>query len=606
MAFLCHNSHRVRSQFIILRRSAVVLAALLATATSIFAQPPQLSKEDVNTPAVRVSARLVLVDAVVTDKSGQRITDLKKDDFTVLENGKPQTISAFSFEVPEAPTPNPGLPPNVYTNRPEYSMPKGPLTILLLDGLNTAVADQGYARSQMLKYLGSQLQPGQNVAVYTLAGSLRLLQDFTGDVDLLKAAVEHFNPQQSIEMQMENVAAVMPNLRVTNSTGTQDGSRGDHLRQLFFHMSEFMSEQAKLAIQDRAFRTSAALRLIARRMGGYPGRKNLIWVSAGFPIDVTSEVVQKTTDIDVVAQQATMATPQLRVEESYEDLLRQLAAELTDAQLSVYSVDARGLVGSTLADASHQGTNAAGLLQTGAEYGANVARANSAIQASQQTLQVLAVESGGLFFRNDNDVAGAVGSSRADGAAYYMLGYTPDSKDWDGKFRKLQVKVNRPGCELRYRMGYYAKDPMKWDKTKGKNDPDLVTAMSMGFPPATMVVFDSRVIPPAPGPQVKVPVEFLINARTIAGEEMKDGGRHFGLEFHVAAYSLDGKLVTHVDQGLDAPVKADRLQAYLQQGIPFKAELPMTPGEYRLRLAVRDTHTGFIGTTEIPLKLASK
>lgn len=589
----------------ILRRSAIVLFPLLGTAITVFALPPQFTKDDVNTPAVRVSARLVLVDAVVTDKSGQRITDLKKDDFTVLENGKPQKVSAFSFEVPETPSPKPALPPNVYTNRPEYGMPKGPLTILLLDGLNTALADQGYARSQMLKYLGTQLQPGQPVAVYTLAGSLRLLQDFTGDVGLLKAAVEHFNPQESIEMQIENVAAVIPSLRLTGDPGLGGREQVYNLRLLFSHISEFMSEQTKLAIQDRAYRTDAALRLVARRMAGYPGRKNLLWVSGGFPIDITSVVVQKTTDVDVLAQASTMATPQVRVEQSYEDLLRQLAAELTDAQLSVYSVDARGLVGSTLADASRQGTNAAGMLQMGAEYGANVARANSAIQANQQTLQTLSLESGGLFFRNDNDVAGAVATSVADGSAYYMLGYVPDSRDWDGKFRKIQVKVNRPGCELRYRVGYYAKDPMKWDRGKGKNDPDLVTAMSMGFPPATMVVFDSRVIPPPPGSKMKVPVEFLVNPRTIAGEEMKDGGRHFGLEFHVAAYSLDGKLITHVDQGMDAPVKADRLQAYLQQGIPFRAELDMTPGDYRLRLAVRDTHTGFMGTTEIPLRLAS-
>ena len=482
-------------------------------------------------------------------------------------------------------------------------MPKGPLTILLLDGLNTALADQGYARSQMLKYLATQLQPGQAVAVYTLGGSLRQLQDFTGNAALLKAAVEHFNPQESIEMQVENTAALMANLGI-NDPGLRGGAQV-YLRLLFSQMSDFQSEQIKLAIQDRVYRTDAALRLIARRMAGYPGRKNLLWVSGGFPIDITSVVVQKTTDVDQIAQQSTMATPQIRVEQSYEDLLRQLAAELTDAQLSVYSVDARGLVGSTLSDASRQGTNAAGMVQLGVEYGANVARANSAILANQQTLQTLASESGGLLFKNDNDVAGAVATSVADGSAYYMLGYVPDSRDWDGKFRKIQVKVNRPGCELRYRMGYYAKDLMKWDKGKGKNDPDLVTAMSMGFPPATMVVFDSRVIPPPPGSKMKVPVEFLVNPRTIAGEEMKDGGRHFGLEFHVAAYSLEGKLITHVDQGMDAPVKADRLQAYLQQGIPFRAELDMTPGDYRLRLAVRDTHTGFMGTTEIPLRLAS-
>ena len=587
-------------------RTGIVLFILFSAAISAVARPPQLSREDVNTPAVRVSARLVLVDAVVTDKSGQRITGLTKDDFTVLENGKPQKLSAFSFEVPEPPSPRPALPPNVYTNRPEYDMPKGPLTILLLDGLNTAVADQGYARSQMLKYLGSQLQPGQPIAVYTLAGSLRLLQDFTGDTELLKAAVEHFNPQTSVEMQVENISAVMPNLHITGDTGVRGGNRADSLRLVFARMTEFMNEQTKLAIQDRVYRTAAALRLVARRMGGYPGRKNLIWVSAGFPIDITSEVVQMTTDVDVLAQANTAAAPQVRVEQSYEDLLRQLAAELTDAQLSVYSVDARGLVGSTLADASRQGTNEVGMLQTGAEYGAHVARANAAIQASQDTLLTLASESGGLFFKSGNDVSGAVRSSISDGSAYYMLGYVPDSKDWDGKFRKIQVKVNKPGCELRYRMGYYAKDPMKWDKGKAKNDPDLVGAMSMGSPLSTMVVFDSRVVPPPPASKVKVPVEFLVNPRTIAGEEMKDGGRHFGLEFHVAAYALDGKLITHVDTGMDAPVKADRLQSYLQQGIPFKAELEIPSGEYRLRLAVRDTHTGFIGTTEIPLTLAGK
>src|SRR3954451_4642611 len=186
----------------ILRRSAIVLFSVLTTAISAVALPPQFSKEDVNTPAVRVSARLVLVDAVVTDRAGKRITDLKKDDFTVLENGKPQKVLAFSFEVPEPSSPRPALPPNIYTNRPEYDMPKGPLTILLLDGLNTALADQGYARSQMLKYLGTQLQPAQPVAVYTLAGSLPLFQDFTGFVALRKPAVGPQTPRSPLHGRM--------------------------------------------------------------------------------------------------------------------------------------------------------------------------------------------------------------------------------------------------------------------------------------------------------------------------------------------------------------------------------------------------------------------
>jgi VWFA-related protein len=583
----------------------VLISLFLCSAFTAIGVAQQPSIEDLNTPAVRVTTRLVLVDAVVTDKSGQRIRDLKKEDFTVLENGKAQKISAFSFESPEmAPRQALELPPNVHTNRPEYDMPKGPLTIMLLDGLNTPVADQGYARFQMLTYLGSQLQPGQPVSVYTLAGSLRLLQDFTGDVSLLKAAVQHFTPQKSMEMQVQNTISLLPNLPVNGGVGV--AGRADSLRLVFTRMSEFTSEQTKFAIDGRVQRTAAAMRLLARRVSGYPGRKNLIWVSAGFPIDITSEVVQLTTDVDMLAQDNTVAAPQVRVEKSYEELLHQLAAELTDAQVSVYSVDARGLIGSTVADASSQGTNEAGMLRTGAEYGAQVARSSAASQSSQDTLLTLASESGGLTFKNRNDVAGALASGVGDGSAYYVLAYAPESRQWDGKFRKIQVKINKPGYEVRHRTGYYAKDPMQWDKNKDKTDPELGMAMAMGSPSSTMVVFDSRVAPPAPASQVRVPVEFLVNPRTIAGEETKDGGRHFGLEFHVAAYTLDGKLVSHKDTGMDAPVKPDRLQAYLQQGIPFRTELEMTPGEYRLRLAVRDTHTGFIGSTEFPLTLTGK
>lgn len=174
-----------------------------------------------------------------------------------------------------------------------------------------------------------------------------------------------------------------------------------------------------------------------------------------------------------------------------------------------------------------------------------------------------------------------------------------------GNFEKF-VRLNKPGCEVRHRTGYYATDPKQRSKNKDKSDPELGAAMSMGSPSSTMVVFDSRVVPPPPASQIKVPVEFLVNPRTIAGEEMKDGGRHFGIEFHVAAYTLDGNLISHKDTAMDAPVRPDRLQAYLQQGIPFRTELEMTPGQYRLRLAVRDTHTGFIGSTEFPLTLSGK
>lgn len=585
-----------------MRRILCLLACIGVSAAQVGDQP---TVEDLSVPALHVTTRLVLADVIVTDRAGHRATGLTKEDFTVLDNGKPQKIATLSVESRRQ-APRVGkLPANVSTNRPEYDMPSGPLTLILLDGLNTPVADQGYMRSQMLNYLATQLQPGQPLAVYTLTGSLRLLQDFTDNIALLKAAVEHFTPQKSVEMQVEEVERIFPNVQVGNR-GAEGTSIGPDARALMYRINDFMNEQAKFAIDIREQRTVAAMKLLSRRMAGYPGRKNLIWVSAGFPIEITSQVVQMSTDSDALAQNAVSSAPQVRVEKNYESDVHQLAAELTDAQISVYSVDARGLIGSAASDATTQGTNEAGLLRLGADYGSQIARSSTANQSTQDTLLTLSSESGGLLFKNHNDISGALATSVADGTSYYLLAYYPENKDWDGKFHKIQVKVNKPDLAVRHRSGYFAKDPTQWSKSKDKNDPELNAAMGMGAPLSTMVIFDSRVVPPLAGSKVQVPVEFLVNARTISGEEMKDGGRHFIIEFHVAAYSTDGKMVTHKDAGIDAPIKPDRLQTYLQQGIPFKSEIELEPGQYRLRLGVRDGRSGYIGTTEIPLTLASK
>jgi hypothetical protein len=257
-------------------------------------------------------------------------------------------------------------------------------------------------------------------------------------------------------------------------------------------------------------------------------------------------------------------------------------------------------------DASRQGTNAAGLMRTGAEYGAALARSSVDLQRSQDTLLTLSTESGGRLFKNSNDVEGAVATSVADGSAYYLLGYYPDNKNWDGKFRKIQVKVDELDLEIRNRAGYFAKDAAQWAKSKDKTrDNELSASMTLGMPAETMVIFDSRVVPPEPGSRMKIPIEFLVNPQTVAGEETSDGGLDYVIEFHVAAYSSDGKLVAQKNTSMNAPINHDRLKAFMQQGIPFKTDLDLGPGRYRLRLVVRDGRTGYTGSSEIPLTSAT-
>src|SRR5262249_3691066 len=156
------------------------------TAVLIFAQVSDTTKKE--PPILRVSTRLVQVNALVEDKSGNPVADLTREDFILTEKGQPQTISLFSMESSRPPETAKPLPPNTFTNRSEYRAGTPPsVTAVLLDGLNTRFQDQAYAKTQIIKFL-EQLQPHDRVALYALGTRLRVLHDFTSDAaPLLRA-----------------------------------------------------------------------------------------------------------------------------------------------------------------------------------------------------------------------------------------------------------------------------------------------------------------------------------------------------------------------------------------------------------------------------------
>ena len=128
---------------------------LASLTTGGWFQAPLLSQSEVPTPTVRVSTHLVLVDAVVTDKQGKAISGLHSADFEIEENGKAQRISTFSAPGESLVETQP-LPPGIFSNKTQYRSPGGPITILLLDALNTPFKDQAYARRQMLRFVLEQ------------------------------------------------------------------------------------------------------------------------------------------------------------------------------------------------------------------------------------------------------------------------------------------------------------------------------------------------------------------------------------------------------------------------------------------------------------------
>ena len=545
------------------------LATLLLAALAPAQQPPPPPEPRSDLPAtvLRVTTRLVLVDVVVVDKDGRPVTGLTRDDFLLLEEDRPQTIASFSFENAASRaagwTPPPPLPPNIYTNRPSQRTPPGPVTILLLDSLNTPWRDQAYMRQQMLTYIRTQVQPEQRVAILALSTNLIVLQDFTTDSRLLLAALQRFSGERSVELTRAEPIEIPADVFA--------GAPAQMVERLTANLERFNAEQVATSTDSRVVTTLAALRAIARATAGYPGRKNLVWVSAAFPFTLVPEQAE---NFDMFR--------------SYATEVRRTAAVLTDAQVAVYPVDARGLVGETSVD----------VISPSDPF---------RVVSSHQTMNQLAQDTGGKAYYNRNDIEVAVSAAVADGASYYSLAYYPEDRNWDGKFRRVEVKLNRKDLQVRHRRGYYATELGSSEvEQKKKKDEKAelreITSILSDPMPATAITFLARVLPPGPLDN-QVVAEFRVDAATLLLEPAPNG-RRFKADFLVAAVSPDGRVVTSASRTVEAALDAPALAKVQAGGLPFKLQMALVPGRYeRLRLVVRDQLSGLAGAVDVPLTL---
>jgi VWFA-related protein len=564
-------------------RRLVFIAALFSASTLRPQQAPP-------PPALRATTHLVLVDVVVYDKQGNHVTDLTSADFTLRDRGKPQKISVFSNDragesvAEKSPTPPPvPLPAGVFTNRPASNRPLGPPTILLLDSLNTALGDQLSSHAEMLKYLRTQLSEGQKIAILSLRESLGLLQDFTSDPRLLIAALDKYKPGTSKELSGAEIQILTP-------------KEAEAMTPEMLHIiDEHNQSRAAESTDVRVRVTLEALRSIARAFGGFPGRKNLIWVSAVFPFNL---------------QPGAGDYPD--AQRTYAEDVRRTAELLAAARVAVYTVDARSLlVGNSVYDQTLSATpgplvRTVQPLSNQQTPGEQLADSHDATVTSHQTMQDLATETGGLALYNRNDIARAVALSAADGEHYYTLGYYPEGAHWDGKFHNIEVKLNREGLKARHRSGYFAADVAQSSASenpqqRSRRAYDELRAALADPLPATQVTFRVHIpaIVAAPKPQVQI--QFLIDTSAISFDAIENGGHHCSLDFMVAAVSPDGKIIASDGHTVDAHLSGDQFAQMNQNGLPFTMQLALAPAEYSLRMAVRDNRTGLIGTLTLPL-----
>jgi VWFA-related protein len=491
---------------------------------------------------LRTNTRLVLVDVVATDSKGQSVPDFKADDFTLLEDGKPQKISSFNFEHSAgvlAQTAQIQLPPSVVTNAPKFQ--SNSLNVILFDAANGDFSEHVYARDQLLKFLnGAALE--RPLAIFALQTQLKLLHDFSTDNKSLSAAVAKYRPP-----------AQTINSETVESRASAFSTRGD------YHTSQRDIEN-----------TLNQLNVLAKVLAGYPGRKNLIWLSESFPLVLYPESLGQasspTRPHDGDPGSTISNLLKNNYYKSYAALIKKVSDALMSAQVAVYPVDA-GAVGKD----DHL--------------------------ASQHTMDNMAESTGGKSFKNSNDLVLGLRIGIEDGSTYYTLTYYPENKNWDGQFRRIQVKSDRASVSLRYREGYYAVDPEKINKQDSEAVAENFSRLlELDAPSATQIVFQAQVQPPSEKNK-KVVVTFHIDPRTLAFEK-KDGGVEFAkLSCTVWAYGKDKDKPTMSSGTTTANLNASEYQQMIQQRfLPCDRQLDLKPGTYALRMGVLDRATNKMGT----------
>jgi VWFA-related protein len=577
--------------FRIVPTSALTLS-LAAGPTIVSAQQ---APADVPSMTIRANTRLVTVDVVVTDKKGQPVTGLKPEDFTIEENGKKQKVTIFVPPGVVNQSATEPLPPGLLSNRPEYVSPTGPLTVLILDVANSPFKDQAYARSQMLKYVAEHAQTGQPMAILALTTQLQVLQQFTSDPNVLLAAIRKFKPSE--QPYQPNVP-----LPITGGTGGGVGGQGGGgiealVAQATGRINSFQNIQVGADLERRTLITIEAMGSLARMMGGLQGRKNVVWLTADLPFDLIPEnrnVTAAELEADLPnIQQKSGGTIAAGAQASEQRMLhgpeiKAAEAQLAAASIAVYPVDIRGL----MSGAEFMRDDAANRQMM--DISAKSMTRNSSVTDSQGTMREIAAETGGKAYVNQNEIKDGVALAIADEKASYTLGYYPENKKWDGKYRSIKVKVSQGDTQVHHRKGYFAIDPTQ-EKDR-KDEQDVAAALQINGP-ATQVVFKAQAQSTDPG---KMRVVFLVDAHSLSAED-SGGGKKLNVTLYATVYDSAGKRLGQAGTKVDRAFDDKTYQQVLEKGMLVPIDMALPAGGTEVRVAVLDNKTGFIGTVTGPI-----
>jgi VWFA-related protein len=552
-----------------MRRILLGLALAAAGGAGLLAQQPPATRptDDQSPVTFKVEINYVEVDAAVFDRQGGFVRDLRRDDFEVLEDGVPQDVTAFTqVDIPiERAEPAPlqartVIEPDVISNARPF---EGRVYVIILDDKHTAALRTPQTKKAAEQFITRYMADNDIAAVITTGGGTAT-QEFTSNKRLLLRAVNGFMGQKLRSETEERLDEYQRQQAVPRGPGgtTRIEDPLDMQR----------GYDARIALET--------LSRISDWVGSIRGRrKAIVFFSEGIDYNV----------YDFNKREAT----------TVQEKMREVFASATRSNVSIYSVDPRGLT--TLGDETIQ---VSGGFPADPQLNLSLQSFNDALRLSQDSLRSLSEETGGFAAVNQNDFSGAYSRVVKDSSAYYVLGYYPKNDRRDGRFRKIEVRVKRPGLEVRSRRGYTAprgKAPTPPKTPAGdKTSPQVREALDspLPLPGLTLSVFAAPYKGTAPNTAVAVTIEAA--GDDFAFEE-KDGKLLNDYEVSTIAIDAGGKIRGGDRSVVNFALKPENRQRFTQTGVRVATRLQLPPGRYQLRVAARESATGRVGSVNYDL-----
>ena len=551
------------------------LQKLMAIALAVALLCPNVFAAQETGYTFKAQSELVLVNVSVRDRNGNLVRDLKPEDFTILEDNKPQKVSTFDVEnmqnapavetataeqvnlLSVAPKKATAVPEDALLSKQAQAIKDRRLIILFFDLSSMEPDEIERSAKAAQNYVDKQMQPADLVAVVSLGSSITLNQDFTSDRALLKKALEGFNLGAGAGFE-------------EGSVGTTEGTADNG--------NSFTVDDTEYNIFNTDRRLEA-LRTVAQQVASVPQQKALIYFSSGMD----------------------------RTGIENESELRSATNAAVLANMAIYTMDIRGLQalppGGAAQNASLRGVSPYNGQSTLNDLNSNF--------TTQETLVSLSVDTGGRSYLDSNDFSRVFRGVQQDMEMYYLLGYHSTNTARDGKFRRITVRVNRPGLKLEYRKGYYAAADFK-HSNKDDRERQLQEELASDLPSTDLPLYLATGYFRLADNRYYVPISLIVPGSAIPFTRNRDQDKAtldvLGLVTDAKNFPV-GRIRDTVKLAVNAANEVQRKNVQYDNGIT------LPPGKYHLKIVVRENENGQMGAFETdftipdlkssPLKMSS-